>query len=130
MIKVEIHQQIARVILDRPDVHNALNDELLGALHDTFMDLGGRANVRAIILAGNGKSFCAGADLNWMSRVATYSYDENVKDAVTMAQAYLAIARCPKPIIARVHGAALGGGAGLVAACDIGIAVESAQFGF
>src|SRR5690242_15052505 len=76
MIKVEIHQSVARVILDRPDVHNALNDELLGSLREAFLDLGGRPDVRAIILAGNGKSFCAGADLNWMSRVASYSYEE------------------------------------------------------
>jgi methylglutaconyl-CoA hydratase len=130
MLKLDVHRGIARVTLNRPDVHNALNDELIAHLRETFIDLGSRNDVRVIVLAGEGKSFCAGADLNWMSRVANYSYEENLKDAMGLANAFLAIAKCPKPVIARVHGAALGGGAGLVTACDIGIAVESTQFGF
>ena len=130
MLKIEIHPPIARVTLDRPDVRNALNDELIVKLKTTFEELGKRDDIRAIVLAGNGKTFCAGADLNWMRRVASYSHEENVNDARIIAQMYLTIARCPKPVIARVHGAALGGGAGLVAACDIGVAVEGAQFGF
>ena len=130
MLKVEVHGPTARVTLDRPNLHNALDDELIAELTRTFEDLGKRDDVRVIVLAGNGKSFCAGADLNWMARMAAYSHDDNVKDARAIARMYLTVAKCPKPVIARVHGAALGGGAGLVAACDIGVAVESAQFGF
>src|SRR5437667_4160019 len=130
MLKVDIHKPIASVLLDRPDVHNAFNDELVKLLTDTFTELGARDDVRVIVLGGNGKSFCAGADLNWMKRMVHYTRQENLEDARAVGQMYLTIAKCPKPVIARVHGAALGGGAGLVAACDIGIAVESVQFGF
>jgi methylglutaconyl-CoA hydratase len=127
---VETEKYVARVTLDRPDVHNAFNDELIKLVSDAFNDLGKREDIRAIILAGNGKSFCAGADLNWMKRMVDYSHEQNIEDARAAARMFLTIAKCPKPVIARIHGAALGGGAGLAAACDIAIAVESAQFGF
>jgi methylglutaconyl-CoA hydratase len=130
MLKTEIHNNIALVVLDRPEIHNAFNDELVQQLTDAFTELGRRDEVRVIVLRANGKSFCAGADLNWMKRMVQYTQDENIADARSVARMFLAIARCPKPVIARVHGAALGGGAGLVAACDIGIALESVQFGF
>jgi methylglutaconyl-CoA hydratase len=130
MLKIDIHKNVAFVVLDRPDIHNAFNDELVKLVTDAFTDLGRRPEVRVIVLAGNGKSFCAGADLNWMKRMVQYTHDENLADARAVGRMYLAIAKCPKPVIARVHGAALGGGAGLVAACDIGVAMESAQFGF
>src|SRR2546430_11119184 len=130
MLKVNVERPIASVILDRPDIHNAFNDELVKLVTETFTELSARDDVRVIVLGGNGKSFCAGADLNWMKRMVQYSHEENIEDARRLAGMYLAIAKCPKPVIARVHGAALGGGAGLVAACDIGIAVESVQFGF
>jgi len=130
MLKLDIHKNVAFVLLNRPDVHNAFNDALVKQVTDTFAELGRRDEVRAIVLAGNGKSFCAGADLNWMKRMVQYSYEENLADARAIGRMFFAIATCPKPVIARVHGAALGGGAGLVAACDIGIAVESVQFGF
>src|SRR5438309_1971555 len=130
MLIVDVQKPVARVTLDRPDTHNAFNDELIPLVTDAFKELGSRNDVRVIVLGGSGKSFCAGADLNWMKRMVQYSHEENIEDARRLAGMYLAIAKCPKPVIARVHGAALGGGAGLVAACDIGIAVESAQFGF
>jgi methylglutaconyl-CoA hydratase len=130
MLKIEIHKNVAFVVLDRPEIHNAFNDELVKAVTDAFTEIGGRTDVRVVVLAGNGKSFCAGADLNWMKRMVQYTYEENLADARAVGRMYLAIAKCPKPVIARVHGAALGGGAGLVAACDIGVAVESVQFGF
>jgi methylglutaconyl-CoA hydratase len=130
MLKIDIHNKVAFVLLDRPEVHNAFNDELVLRLTEVFAELGQRDDVRVIVLGGNGKSFCAGADLNWMKRMVHFTHDENVADARRVGHMYLAIARCPKPVIARVHGAALGGGAGLVAACDIGVAVESVQFGF
>jgi methylglutaconyl-CoA hydratase len=130
MLKVAVENNLARVTLDRPDVHNAFNDELVRELTDAFTELGKRSDIRVIVLCANGKSFCAGADLNWMKRMVQYSHDENLRDALAVGRMFLAIAKCPKPVIARVHGAALGGGAGLVAACDVGIAIESVQFGF
>ena len=130
MLKIDVRKNVAFVVLDRPEIHNAFNDELVKSLTDAFAELGRRDEVRVVVLAGNGKSFCAGADLKWMKRMVQYTYEENLADARAVGRMYLAIAKCPKPVIARVHGAALGGGAGLVAACDIGVAVESVQFGF
>jgi methylglutaconyl-CoA hydratase len=130
MLKIDVHHSVAFVLLDRPNVHNAFNDDLVRQITEAFAELGRRDDVRVIVLQGNGKSFCAGADLNWMKRMVQYTHDENVEDARRVGRMYLSIAKCPKPVIARVHGAALGGGAGLVAACDIGVAIESAQFGF
>jgi methylglutaconyl-CoA hydratase len=130
MLQVEVKDTIARVTLDRPEVHNALSDTMLAEIDRTFQILGQRDDVRVIILAGRGKSFCAGADLNWMRRVAQQSREENFADARRVASTFLGIATCPRPVIARIHGAALGGGSGLAAAADISIAVESAQFGF
>src|SRR5437867_10666301 len=130
MLKIEVQKPVAHVMLDRPGVHNAFNDELIPLVTQAFTDLGAHDDVRVIVLGGNGKSFCAGADLNWMMRMVRYSREENLEDARILARMFHAIAKCPKPVIARVHGAALGGGCGLVAACDIGIAVESVQFGF
>ena len=130
MLKVDIQKPIAKVTFDRPDLHNAFNDELIRwsrSIHRISAQL---RTFASMILAGNGKSFCAGADLNWMKSMASYTREENIADAKAAARMFLAIAKCPKPVIARVHGAALGGGAGVVAACDIGIAVEAAQFGF
>jgi methylglutaconyl-CoA hydratase len=130
MLKIDVRKNVAFVVLDRPEIHNAFNDELVKSVTDAFAELGRRDEVRVVVLAGNGKSFCAGADLKWMKRMVQYTYEENLADARAVGRMYLAIAKCPKPVIARVHGAALGGGAGLVAACDIGVAVESVQFGF
>jgi methylglutaconyl-CoA hydratase len=130
MLKTDIDNCIARVTLDRPEIHNALNEELIGLLTQTFKDLGTRQEIRAIVLQGNGKSFSAGADLNWTKRVAMFTPEENRRDAQTAIEMFLTIVRCPKPVIARVQGAALGGGSGLVAASDISVATENAQFGF
>src|SRR5437870_8755150 len=130
MLIVDVQKPVARVTLDRPDTHNAFNDELIPLVTDAFKELGSRNDVRVIVLGGNGKSFCAGADLNWMKRMVQYSHEENIEDARRLAGMYLAIAKCPKPIVARVHGAALGGGAGLVAACDIPVAASGTLFGF
>ena len=130
MINVDIQKPAAYVTLDRPDVHNAFNDELIRLLTEAFREVARRSEVRVVVLRGNGKSFCAGADLNWMKRMVDYSFEENLEDAHRMTQMFSDIAKCPKPVIARIHGAALGGGSGLAAACDISIAVETAQFGF
>lgn len=130
MLKTDIQNKVARVTLDRPEIHNALNEELIGRLTQSFKELGSRQDVRAIVLQGNGKSFSAGADLNWTKRVASFTPEENRRDAQAAIEMFLTIVRCPKPVIARVHGAALGGGSGLVAASDISVAAENAQFGF
>src|SRR5262247_4052291 len=115
MLRIDINKHVASVLLDRPDIHNAFNDELVQRITDAFTELSRRDDVRAIVLRANGKSFCAGADLNWMKRMVQYSYDEHLDHARAIGQMFLAIAQCSKPVIVRVHGAALGGGAGLVA---------------
>jgi methylglutaconyl-CoA hydratase len=129
-LSVAVGDGIARVTLTRPDVRNAFNAEMIAALHDTFERLGDDDDVRAIVLAGEGKVFCGGADINWMRASLHLSYDENKADAAFMSGMFRSIDRCPKPTIARIHGAALGGGAGLVAVCDVAIAAADAIFGF
>lgn len=119
---------VARVTLNRPEVHNAFNETLITEVTDAFDSLSANESVRAVVLAGAGKSFCAGADLDWMRRMAGYSNEENVEDARALQRMFAAIAHCPRPTIAAVHGAAIGGGVGLAAACDIAIASEAAVF--
>lgn len=121
---------VATVTLNRPDVHNAFDEALIGGLTDAFVHLAEDASIRVVVLTGTGTSFCAGGDLAWMRRMAGYSQEENVRDAHLLQQMFTAIADCPKVTIARVHGAAMGGGAGLVAACDVAIAAEDATFAF
>ena len=119
---------IARVTLNRPDVRNAFNEGLIAELTDAFTTLGARPDVRAIVLAAEGKAFCAGADLNWMKAMAAYSWDENHADATRLADMLWAIYRCPLPVIARVQGDVYAGGVGLVACADVVVAVDSAGF--
>lgn len=121
---------VATVTLNRPGRHNAFDDALIRELHDTLGELAGDAAVRAVVMAGAGKSFCAGADLQWMERAAGYDEMQNVADAEALAGLLDALFRFPKPTVARVNGAALGGGAGLVSCCDIAIAAADAKFGF
>ncbi len=120
----------ARVTLARPAVRNAFNAELIARLRDTFSALGEDPAVRVVVLAGEGKTFCGGADVNWMRGSLELSEAENVRDAEAMSDMYRAIDRCPKPVIARVHGGALGGGAGLCAVADAVVASEETIFGF
>ncbi len=120
----------ARVTLTRPDVRNAFDAELIARLAETFAELARDASVRCIVLDGEGKTFCGGADVNWMRGSLDLSEDENVRDAEAMSDMYRAIDRCPKPVIARVHGAALGGGAGLCAVADAVVAERATVFGF
>ena len=122
--------QVAHVRLNRPDVRNAFNAELIAELTRAFEDLAGDESVRAVVLSGNGKVFCGGADISWMRASLDLSYDRNVADAQAMSDMFRAIDRCPKPVIGRIHGAALGGGAGLAAVCDTVIASADAVFGF
>lgn len=122
--------QVAHVRLNRPDVRNAFNAELIAELTGVFEDLAGDERVRAVVLSGNGKVFCGGADISWMRASLDLSYDRNVADAQAMSDMFRAIDRCPKPVIGKIHGAALGGGAGLAAVCDTVIASSDAVFGF
>ena len=119
---------VATVTLDRPEVRNAFNDELIAEMTAVFAELAERAEVRCVVLAGNGPAFCAGADLNWMKRMAGYTRDENIADAAALANMLRAMYRCPKPTIARIQGDVYAGGVGLAAVCDIAVAVETAQF--
>ena len=127
-VKTERIKTISRAILFRPDLHNAFNEVMIAEITEAFRELGRRDDVRAVVLAGEGKSFSAGGDIQWMQKMVNYTFEENVKDANAMAAMLRAIRECPKPVIARVHGAAFGGGVGLTAACDIAVALESAVF--
>lgn len=119
---------VARVRLTNPDKHNAFDDELIRGLTGAFLLLGGSEDVRVVVLESEGKSFSAGADLNWMKRMAGYDYAENKADAMALAKLLNVINYLPKPTVALVQGAAFGGGVGLVAACDIAIGTERALF--
>ena len=130
MLLVEKKDGVARVTLNRPEVRNAFDDALIERLHENFLSLGKDDSVRVVILAGNGPAFCAGADLNWMKRMAGYDYAANQRDAQALADMLAALDRLPKPTIARVHGAAFAGGTGLVAACDIAVGAREAKFCF
>jgi methylglutaconyl-CoA hydratase len=121
---------VARVTLNRPEVHNAFNEEVIAALQSAFDALRDNAGVRVVVLAGEGRSFSAGADLDWMRRAATWTEEQNRIDAAALAKMLRTIAESPTPVVARVHGSAFGGGAGLVAASDIAIACKEAVFGF
>ncbi len=118
------------VRLNRPQVHNAMNDIMLKELTECFADSSENQDVRAVVLTGNGKSFSAGADLNWMKSMIDYSFDENVKDSRLLLELYDSMYNFPKPLIARVNGHAFGGGVGLMAVCDVVIAVPDAKFAF
>lgn len=119
---------VASITMNRPEVHNAFNEAVIGDLTKAFEQAGSDPAVRAVILRGNGKSFSAGGDLNWMRRVADYSFNENVIDAMRLATLLKTIHFLPKPTIALAHGNAFGGGVGLTACCDIAIAEEGTQF--
>ncbi len=119
---------ISTVTLNRPEVRNAFNDEVIAELTAVFIELGKREEVRCIVLAANGTAFCAGADLNWMKRMADYTRDENVADAGALAEMLRVVYACPKPTIAKVQGDVYAGGTGLVAACDIAVSVDSAGY--
>jgi methylglutaconyl-CoA hydratase len=121
---------VARVWLNRPRVRNAFDGLMVTELRKTLFDLRSVDAVRVVVLGGRGPSFCAGADVQWMKAMAGFTRDETLREAQAMADLFFTVYESPKPIVARVHGAALGGGAGLVAACDIPIAALGTQFGF
>jgi methylglutaconyl-CoA hydratase len=127
---IEHEGPVVRVTLNRPDVRNAFNEDSIDALTRWAESVEPGGEARVAVLAGAGKVFCAGADLTWMSKMVGYSHEENVRDAGQMARMFRALDRLAIPLIGRIHGAALGGGAGLAAICDIVVAAEDAIFGF
>ena len=127
-IRTDVQGHVATVTLSRPEVRNAFNDEVIAELSQAFTTLGDDARVRAIVLAAEGPAFCAGADLNWMRRMADYTREENLRDAAQLAFMLRTIYECPKPTIARVQGDVYAGGMGLVAACDMAVSVDTAHY--
>jgi methylglutaconyl-CoA hydratase len=128
-ISASVVGPVITVTLDRPEVRNAFNEEMIAEL-TTWAEGPQPAGARVAVLAGRGKAFCAGADLTWMSKMVAYTHEQNVRDARTLARMFAALDALPLPLIGRVHGAALGGGAGLAAVCDIVVAADDAVFGF
>ena len=127
-LHVQAKAWVATVTLNRPDVRNAFNDEVIAELTQAFIDLETRDDVRCIVLAANGTAFCAGADLNWMRSMAGYTHEENLVDAGKLAKMMHTVYACRKPTIARIQGDVYAGGTGLVAVCDIAVSVDSAHF--
>ncbi len=119
---------VATVTLNNPDQHNAFDDTIISVLTSVFSDLSADEKVRVVVLVAQGKSFSAGADLNWMKRMANYNHEENLQDAKALAKMLYTLNTLSKPTIARVQGAAFGGGVGLVSCCDIAIASTRASF--
>lgn len=127
-LTIEREGRVATVTLNRPDVRNAFNETTIAEIRQAFSELGDDAALRAIVLAANGPAFCAGADLNWMKKMAGYTHAENHADALQLAEMLRTIYLCSKPVVAKVQGDCYAGGMGLVAACDIIVAVEEANF--
>src|SRR4051812_20017633 len=121
---------MAHVVLNRPEVRNAFNEGTIDELTRWAESVAGDTSIRVAVISGAGKAFCAGADLAWMAKMVGYTHEENVADAAAGARMYGALDALPVPLIGRIHGAALGGGAGLAAVCDIVVAEDSAVFGF
>lgn len=127
-LQLHFEHGVETVTINRPEVRNAFNDEVITELTAVFLELAKRDEVRCVVLAGAGAAFCAGADLNWMKRIAGYTREENVADATGLARMLDLVFRCPKPTIARVQGDVYAGGTGLVAACDMAVSVDTANY--
>jgi methylglutaconyl-CoA hydratase len=129
-VRIERAGPVARVVMDRPEVHNAFDEPLIEQLAAAFEALGADGSVRCVVVTGAGRSFSAGADLDWMRRSADYAFEDNVEDARGLARMLAILDELPKPTVAMVNGAAIGGGAGIVAACDVALASDRAVFAF
>lgn len=129
-VKLSVVEGIARVTLARPEVRNAFNAGVIDELHAAFTRIAAADDVRAVVLSGEGKAFCGGADVNWMRDSLELGFEANAIEAERMSDMFRAIDNCPRPVVGRIFGAALGGGAGLTAVCDIAIASDDAIFGF
>jgi methylglutaconyl-CoA hydratase len=124
----ESTDRVATICLNRPEIHNAFNEVMISELIDCFKLIGENEDVRVVVLRGKGKSFCAGADLNWMKDVARYGFNENFEESLQLSTCFYSIYTCSKPTIAIVHGAAIGGANGLLAACDIAFCADETTF--
>jgi methylglutaconyl-CoA hydratase len=129
-LEVKEEENIATVVLNNPEIHNAFNEVLIKEIQDCIKSLGKDPNIGIIVLTGNGKSFCAGADLKWMRKMVDFTKEENISDSTDLANMFEVMHRCPKPIIGKINGSAIGGGVGLVAVCDIAVSSEEAKFAF
>lgn len=129
-ILLERKDKIAHITLNRPEIHNAFNDKMISELSEIFDHIKEQDDIRVVILTGKGKSFCAGADLKWMKKMKDFSYEENLEDSIALSEMFYKMYSIKKPTICLVNGAAIGGGTGLVAACDIAIAATHAKFSF
>ncbi|NOY49557.1 MAG: enoyl-CoA hydratase/isomerase family protein [Chlorobi bacterium] len=129
-ISINTNNKVVWLNLNRPEVHNAMNAEMIAELSEVFSSFKEDKSIRAVVLTGNGKSFSAGADLNYMKSIAGFGFEENVADGKKLAGLFTAIYDCPVPTIALIHGAAFGGANGLIAACDIAIAEKNTTFAF
>src|ERR671913_2459002 len=127
-LKVTRSGPLATVTMNRPDSHNALNVGLIEELTSCFEEISDDDRVRVVVLAGEGRSFCAGADIGYMRETADFSYEENLEDARKLAMMYWTVDECPKPLVTRIQGAAMGGGAGLVAVADVAVADAETRF--
>lgn len=129
-VQYELDGKIARVTFNRPEIHNAFNGTVITEMTDVFKRIAEEDSIRVVLLTGRGKSFCAGADLNWMRGVIKQSFDENLAESNALADLFYAIYTCKRPVIGKINGAAIGGGTGFVAVCDIAVAARSAKFSF
>jgi methylglutaconyl-CoA hydratase len=127
-VELRIEDQVAWVALNRPEVRNAFNEVMIQDLLQVLEEVEKDDSVRVLVLTGNGKAFCAGADLNWMKKMKDFTYEENYEDALQLAELMFRLYNLPKPTIARVNGASIGGSNGLVAACDMAVASHRAEF--
>ncbi|MCF8338916.1 MAG: enoyl-CoA hydratase/isomerase family protein, partial [Bacteroidales bacterium] len=127
-IKFDKKEDVGTIWLNRPDIRNAFNETMISELIEIFGEIEKQDDLRAVILRGAGKSFCAGADLNWMKDVVNYSYEQNYQESYNLSQCFYSIYMCSKPTIAMVHGAAIGGANGLLAACDFAFADDDTVF--
>ena len=129
-LDVTSEKGVAYVTLNRPDVYNAFNERVIEELTEWFTHVNDDDDIYAVVLTGQGRHFCAGADLNWMQKVAQYTKEENISDSQKMAAMFHCIDQCKKPVVGRINGSAFGGGVGLVAVCDVVVAQEMAVFAF
>ncbi len=128
-IRLAVDEKVARITFARPEVHNAFNATMIAELAQVFDQVKAEASVRVVVLTGEGKSFCAGADINWMREIIDYSYEQNLSESLLLAEVLHKLYSFPKPTVAMVNGAAIGGGNGFLSACDIAVAAEEAYFG-
>jgi methylglutaconyl-CoA hydratase len=128
-IRLAVDAKMARITFSRPEVHNAFNATMIAELADAFEQVKTEPSVRVVVLTGEGKSFCAGADINWMREIIDYSYEQNLEESLLLADTLNKLYSLPKPTVAMVNGTAIGGGNGFLSACDIAVAAEDAIFG-